>query len=233
MAWAAQDASGSWYCLRCFQAGFRSQDAVRGHRRSPSCKAGLGGVQDSVDNIRDRQTSQSSGSAQASKPAAETDAQPLRARRIPGLWAPPAFRQAFKPAAQALPGRPLVEALPAPESDSGSTMPCPGCIAMGARIERLEADLRHLADVQSNHLEHALGQTSSSGISPWVAVVGAVAVIGLGAWALGVFDPPPASGPHMGKVDPAGRSSGMGTIGDALEFVGRAARAVKSVKGLF
>jgi hypothetical protein len=105
---------------------------------------------------------------------------------------------------------------------------------MSARIEQLEANVQKLATTQSNHLGHAMAQVeASAGPSTVTIVVAAAAVLAVGAWAFGLFDSAPKAAPYMGQVEAMPQRSSGASLGDALDFVGKAARAVKSVKGLF
>lgn len=217
---AVADPAGGFYCSRCFRQGFTSIDAVRGHRRSESCKAGLGGVQATVDEIRDRNSSRMSGSLPAAHPAAQRLAEPLRASHARPMWAP---------------ARPVVRASQVVGSDGASAGRCPGCVAMAERIAQLEEDVQQLAVAGSNHLGHAqamLAQAQAqTGPSTLTIVVGLAAVGLLGAWALGVFDRTSSSDVSMG--DSGSRSSSVSGIASVLDVVGKGARAYKSLKGLF
>lgn len=221
VSFAAQDAGGSFYCLRCYRSGFPSIDAVRGHRRSAACKAGLGGVRAGVERIAERKTSQTSSSLPAVAPAA----QQLGASRISrGTWAPASLGQAARPLAQAQ--AVLVG------SDGAAAGPCPGCTSLTVKVEQLEAHLRQVAAATSNHLEHAvLAQAqASTWPSPWL-IVGGIATLGLIAWAAGLFDGAEIKPSMSGFGSEKAKRSRSG-LSELLDVAGKGARLAKTF-GIF
>jgi hypothetical protein len=240
----AQNPNGTWRCTRCLTSGFANPQGVIGHRHGKACKRGLGGVAAEVGGVRDRNSGVEIRSVGAAPEAVSQAVQPSQQS---GIVSPTPVR--LHPAMMGTVRTiPFVQApraqnpAPAVSPAPGQNEACPGCLALAGEVRVLREDLAVVATSTFNHLGHAeiaLAQAKSSEwtttekfVAAGAAVVAAAAI----AWWAGAFDPKPASRARTSNTMGDSKSS-LGSsiegVTSLLDFVGKGARAFKSLRGIF